>query len=318
MLEEMQKTANMANLGRVTPIRIEKRTMQRVSIPDYSSASSLEEDYGSTESEGMSTSPDTSPRSSADADKSFDLDEDFRKKLIVDPKFDDIIEKIGNLRFERNDGAGGKDTNENIGGTRRAGSENVDNAEYRDSCMSRMIKQTDGEDINNNEDNVAINGNESCLPFNIHTELDDRNFTNNGDSEGDQERRRERENNSNLIERGPIKPDYQPIREHPYSMVSWLSRVNDSADVLHAVDYDKTAEQILRNKDYSEKLNPCLDQLSNSSRNQSEIDATGDGLTMVSGWTGENGEDVFRHGERNSDVSANTLSLFVSKNINQK
>nr|XP_012229755.1 PREDICTED: uncharacterized protein LOC105676443 [Linepithema humile] len=310
MLGEMQKTANMANLSRVTPIRIEKRTVQCISIPDYSSVSSLEEDYGSTESEGMSTSPDTSCRSSADADRSFDLDEDFRKKL---PKFDDIIEKMKNLRFERDDGNDEKNANENIGGTRRISSEKVDNVEYWNTCKSQMIKHTDSEDINNNEDNVTTD--EGCLPFNIHNEfddkegqcrsLDDQNSTDDGDSEGDQERQdHEDSDNSDLIERGPIKPDYQSIREHPYSMVSWLSRVNDSADVLHAVDYDKTAEQILRNKDYSEKLNPCLDQLSNSSRNQSEIDAIGDGLTIVPGWTGESAEDVFRHGELSSDTAA--------------
>jgi len=311
MLEETQKTANMANSSRVTPIRIEKRTVQRVSIPEYSSVNSLEEDCGSTESEDMSTSPDTSCRSSADADKSFDLDEDFRKELT---KFDDIIEKIKNLRFEREDGNDDKDANENIGGTRRVSSKNVDNVEYRDTCESRMTRYTDNEDINNNEDSITID-NESCLPLNIHNELDDKeqcrssddpNSTDDGSSESDQERRQEHEDSddSGLIERGPIKPDYQSIREHPYSMVNWLSRMNDSADVLHAVDYDKTAEQIMRNKDYSEKLNPCLDQLSNSSRNQSEIDAIGDSLAMISGWTGEN---AFRHGELNSDVSANTF-----------
>lgn len=326
MLEEMQKMANMANSSRVMPIRIEKRAVQCVSIPDFSSMNSLEEDYGSTESEDMSTSPDilqTSCRSSADADRSFDLDEDFRKKLT---KFDDIIEKIKNLRFERDgDNDDDEDPNENVGGTRRTSNESVDNAEYRDTRKSQMIKHTDSEDINNNENNATTDDNEGCLPLNIHNELDDKgqcrpsddqNSTDDGDSEGDQERRQEHEDSdsSELIERGPIKPDYQPIREHPYSMMSWLSRVNDNADALHggtadAVDYDRTAEQILKIKDYSEKLNPCLDrlELSNSSRNQLEIDATGDGLTMLPGWIGENREDVFRH-ELGSDVSANKFS----------
>jgi len=322
MLGKMQKTANKANSSRVTPIRIEKRTVQCVSIPNYLSVNSLEEDYGSTESEDMSMSPDTSCRSSADADKSFDLDEDFRKKLT---KFDDIIETIKNLRFEREDDNDDKDANENIGGTRGVSSKNVDNVEYQVTCKSsQMIRHIDNEDINNNEDNVMTDNNEHRLPLNIHNELDDKeqccslddqNSTDDGDSESDQERRQEHEDsdNSDLIERGPIKPtDYQPVREHPYSMMSWLSRVNDSADVLHAVDYDKTAEQIMRNKDYSEKLNPCLDQLSNSSRNQSEIDAISDSLTMIPSWTGENGEGAFRHGELNNDVSKYIFTVYFN------
>lgn len=269
--------------SRVTPLRIEKRTLQRVSITDCSSVSSLEEDCGSAEFEDMWTSPDTSYRSSADADKSLDLEEDFRRKL---NKFDDIIEKIENLRFVRNDE---DDVNEN--GTRRiAGNVNVDNIEYR---------YADNEDVNNNESN----DNGSYLPLNIRSDecrispQDDRhdhvgrskieNRPGQEDSEDDP---------ADLIERGPIKPDVQPLRRHPYSMVSWLSRAGDVANV----DYDKTAEQILRNKDFSEKLNPCLDQLSNSSREQSSIG----GLALGTDWIAGNADDVYRSGDPANDVSS--------------
>ncbi|XP_011862150.1 PREDICTED: uncharacterized protein LOC105558839 [Vollenhovia emeryi] len=302
----------MANSGRITPIRIEKWTLQRVSIPDCSSVSSLEEDYGSTGSEDMSISPDTSCRSSADADKSFDLDEDFREKLT---KYEDIIEKIENLRLARNNeniNEDGEDTNENVSRTRRISSENVDNIEYRGSCKSQTGRHTDSEDINNNEDNVTADDNEGRLPLNIRDDTRDKKRCHSlydgdfldDDSETEQAGRQEHEDSddSDLIQRGPIKPDFQPLRGHPYSMVSWLSRANDGADAAYAVDYDKTAEQILRNKDYSEKLNPCLDQLSDSSRNQASIGLMG--LAMEPSWTGENNNDVLCNGVPSNDTAA--------------
>lgn len=296
----------MANPGHITLIRIEEGALQRNSIPDSSSVSSLEEGYGSAED--ISTSPDTSCRSSADADKSFDLEEDFRKKLT---KFEDIIKKIENLRFTRDeDDNNEENANENVDrSTRRVNSENnVDNVEYRDTCNSRASSQSDNEDVNNNEDRDNVDDN--CLPLNIRDveelrrlSLDDRNSLDGDSQEAEQERRQKQEdsNDSNLIQRGPIKPDYQPLRAgHPYSMVSCLSRANNSVDL----DYDKTAEQILRNKDYSEKLNPCLDQLSNSNcrNNQSSsIGAIVAGLAMDP-WTGENGNNIFHSGDL-SDVS---------------
>ncbi|XP_012532836.1 uncharacterized protein LOC105834709 [Monomorium pharaonis] len=272
----------MANSSRIAPIRIEKWTLQRVSIPDCL-LNSLEEDYGSTESEDMSSSPDTSCRSSANADKSFDLDEDFREKL---SKYEDIIEKIDNLRLTRDNDKDNEDANEN---TRLSSNENVDNIEYRDSCKLQTGRHADNEDINNNEDNVTIDDNESCLPFNIRDDPHDKkqchssydgNFQDD-DSEAEQTGRQEHadSDDSDLIQRGPIKPDFQPFRGHPYP-------------VMNLLDYDKTAQQILRNKDYSDKLNPCLDKLSDST----QVSIGGIGLAMDPNWTGENGNNIFRSG----------------------
>jgi len=244
----------------------------------------------------MSTSPDTSCRSSADADKSFDLEEDFRKKL---NKFNDIIEKIENLRFARNDNDD-NDAEEN--GTRNSvSSENLDNVEYRDTCKSRTVHRSDSEDINNNES--TTDNDEDCLPLNIPDEpRDDKRGSLDGRNSVDDDAEVEKEQShedSDLIERGPIKPDFQTLRGRPYSMVSWLSRVSDGANAAH-VDYDKTAEQILRNKDFSEKLNPCLDQLSNPNRGQSSIEAIVGNLLHTE-WAGEN--DIYRGGDTANDVS---------------
>ncbi|XP_011635082.1 uncharacterized protein LOC105425832 isoform X1 [Pogonomyrmex barbatus] len=296
----------MANIGRIVPIRIEKRTLQHVSIPNRSSLSSLEEDYGSTESEDMSTSPDTSCRSSADADKNFNLDEDFREKLT-----ENIIEKMENLRLRRNDDEDedNEDANENFDRTRCINNENVDNVEYRDSCKSQTGCHTDNEDINNNENNVTADDNEGCLPLNICDEPEDKKrlYDENSlddESENEQVEKQESEDSddSDLIERGPIKPDFQPFRRQPYTM-NWLSHFNDAADA--AMDYDKTAKQILKNKDYSEKLNPCLDQLSN--RNQI-FEANS---IMDSNWIAENG-DI--HSEISSNNTAALPFIVVNDN----
>ncbi|EFN79251.1 uncharacterized protein LOC105187954 [Harpegnathos saltator] len=324
----------MANPSRVSPIRIETRALQCVSIPDYSSVSSLEEDYGSTESEDMSTSPDTSYRSSADADKNFDPEEDFRKELV---KLDDIIEKIENLRFVRVDHDDDDDDDDNddddddvdsdqhsnfdedsnvyVGKTsHRVTSENVDNVEYRNTCeLPRNRQHTDNEDINNNEDNGTVEKNEAaCQSLNIHDEVDDeeRRYSQEDQDSVDEEAEQEHEDSddSDLIERGPIKPDIQtPFRGgHPYS-IRWQSIDNTDAiqaDASHTLDYDKTAEQIMRNKYYSEKLNPCLDELSKSSRNQMSMGTIIGSLTMNSGWVDKTGDgSVFRN-ESVSDTAA--------------
>lgn len=300
----------MAHSGRITPIRIEKWTLQRVSIPNCSSVSSLEEDCGSTESEDMSISPDTSCRSSADADKSFDLDKDFREKLT---KYEDIIEKIENLRLGRND-EDNKDANENK--TRHISSENVNNLEYRNSCKSG--RHTDNEDINNNEDNVTTDDNEGCLPLNICDDkkrcyplYDGNSLDDDSESEQAKEQEQEDSDDSDLIQRGPVKSNFQSPRalSYPYSMMTWLqtTRANDGTDAAYAVDYDKTAEQILRNKDYSEKLNPCLDQLSDSSRNQTLIGTMN--LGIEPSWIGENDKNIFRNRDSNNDVSFVKLRL---------
>jgi len=294
----------MANSSRVTPIQIEKWTLQRVSILDCSSVSSLEEDYGSTESEDMSISPDTSCHSSTDADKGFDLDEDFREKLT---KYEDIIEKIEKLRLARNNNEDNEDANENIHRTRCINSENVDNIEFRDSCKSDH--HIGNEDINNN-DNITTDDNEGCLSLNIRDDkkryhsLYDRNSLDDSEAEQAEQQKREDSDDPDLIQRGPVKPNFQPPRtlSYPYSMMTWLqTRTNDSADVAYTVDYDKTAEQILKNKDYSEKLNPCLDQLSDSSRNQTLIGAMS--LGMNSSWIGENDNDIFCNRDSSNDVS---------------
>ncbi|XP_053985943.1 uncharacterized protein LOC128880175 isoform X1 [Hylaeus volcanicus] len=69
-----------------------------------------------------------------------------------------------------------------------------------------------------------------------------------------------------LVERGPIKSQYiSTPRDQPY----WTNGGFDRSLKLKEtsiLDYDVTAEQLLQDKDYSEKLNACLDQLQDASR----------------------------------------------------
>ncbi|XP_043585394.1 uncharacterized protein LOC122568980 isoform X4 [Bombus pyrosoma] len=84
----------------------------------------------------------------------------------------------------------------------------------------------------------------------------------------------DRENDRNdLIERGPIKSQFCSLtRSQPY----WTSVEqprNFQANETFPIDYDKTAEQILRDKECSEKLNACLDQLQDLERTSCTYDS---------------------------------------------
>ena len=84
----------------------------------------------------------------------------------------------------------------------------------------------------------------------------------------DREHKHNKENNrDDLIERGPIKSQFCPLsRSQPYCARAEHPRFLEEASEIFSIDYDKTAEQILRDKECSEKLNACLDQLQNLER----------------------------------------------------
>ncbi|XP_076178011.1 uncharacterized protein LOC143152133 isoform X2 [Ptiloglossa arizonensis] len=97
-----------------------------------------------------------------------------------------------------------------------------------------------------------------------------------------------------LVERGPIKSQLLSTpRDRPYWTTSGLIRSYSKTNETSVLDYDETAVQILRDKEYSEKLNACLDQLqeatktvgnswSDKDRNALEACNTNVGLTLDS------------------------------------
>lgn len=311
----------MANPNRISlNIKIKKPVAQFISIPVYPSKDSLRTDYESAESEEeIFITPDY--HSSPDTDKTFELKKNFRKKLM---KFDNIIVQIENLRFTHNDNDD-EDVNENIGKIYRVSSDNVDNIEYRDTCKLQNNSRTDNEDINNKEDNTAIQDNDNChQSLNIYDEEQHQSNDVSNSSPNDTLDHEQRDSDdSDLIERGPIKPDFPSLRSHPYSMVNWLRAV-DNTDIVQTLDYDKTAEQILKNKDYSEKLKPCLDQLSNSSRNHGTLGTIVENQSVYPNWNKENGDDGIFCGNCNNignNVRMNYLCFLTlvtghSSNVN--
>lgn len=84
----------------------------------------------------------------------------------------------------------------------------------------------------------------------------------------DREHKHNKENNrDDLIERGPIKSQFCPLsRSQPYCTRAEQPQFLEKANETFSIDYDKTAEQILRDKECSEKMNACLDQLQNLER----------------------------------------------------
>ncbi|KOX76201.1 NF-kappa-B inhibitor zeta [Melipona quadrifasciata] len=133
----------------------------------------------------------------------------------------------------------------------------------------------DIEDVIEKIDNLRLARNQSneIHGLDVHrTKLKERGVTGCQTSKSintyDREHKYNKENNrDDLIERGPIKSQFCPLsRSQPYCTRAEQPRFFEKADETCSIDYDKTAEQILRDKECSEKLNACLDQLQNLER----------------------------------------------------
>ena len=126
----------------------------------------------------------------------------------------------------------------------------------------------DIEDVIEKIDNLRLARNQSneIRGLDVHrTKLKERGVTASKNTNTyDREHKHNKENNrDDLIERGPIKSQFCPLsRSQPYCTRAEQLRFLE-ADETFSIDYDKTAEQILRDKECSEKLNACLDQLQN-------------------------------------------------------
>ncbi|KAF3420114.1 hypothetical protein E2986_08325 [Frieseomelitta varia] len=131
------------------------------------------------------------------------------------------------------------------------------------------------EDVIGKIDNLRLAHNQSneIRRLDVHrTKLKERGVTGCQTSKNtntyDREHKHNKENNQDdLIERGPIKSQFCPLsRSQPYCTRAEQPRFLEEANEIFSIDYDKTAEQILRDKECSEKLNACLDQLQNLER----------------------------------------------------
>lgn len=247
--EDMSLSSNPCRSNMKTQI-VDKKSDKKLSFPFkdyayYTPMNFLKEDYRSNKD--MLTTSDTK----------FDLKKNYCGKFTYHREFD-ITKTFENLHVN--------DDNVNFNSKN-----DVDKVEYRDKF--RVSSSDNKEDVNNN-DKVTINGSKNnCkgnngLPLNIRDMKEERRCLSLDDlNSSDEETEQKHEDSddsddsddshdSDLIEKGPIKPD-QRQRFAPY--FNYQERNNS---VVIPMDYERTAEQIMRNKDYSDKLNPCLDQLS--------------------------------------------------------
>lgn len=222
----------------------------------------------------------------------FDLKNDYCGKF-TNHDFDNITKTLENLHVN--------DDNKNV-----SSKNNLDKIKCRDKLLASPSENK--EDVNNN-DNVTIKNyckRNICLSFNIREE-EQRCLPPNNLNSSDEEIEQKDEDSydsddsyddSDLIEKGPIKPEYQHQRAGPY----FNCQLRNSSVVI-PTDYERTAEQIMRNKDYSDKLNPCLDQLSSMNcQNQLLIKA------ILPDRVEENGD--FRSGDPSGDKLS---SIFVNE-----
>lgn len=119
-------------------------------------------------------------------------------------------------------------------------------------------------------DNLRLARNQSneIHGLDVHrTKLKERGVTGCQKSTNTYDREHKHNNRDDLIERGPIKSQFCPLsRSQPYCTRAEQLQFFEEADETCSIDCDKTAEQILRDKECSEKLNACLDQLQNLER----------------------------------------------------
>ncbi|KAG7201516.1 hypothetical protein KM043_004268 [Ampulex compressa] len=271
---------------------------------------------GEREIEEMSSGTDCSYRraGTADADKAVGLLDDFREVTVDLNRFDDIIEKIGSLHFASPSENGEEDE------ARREERKNKSNVEAgrptkhredleEEACKSKSkVERKESRRLENSDRVVpdeSVDGAKllSSNPYyeSEDDELDGRRGAASSESEEDSECEGE------LIERGPIRPQFQPPREQPYSSsIGWPLPATVEGDRCLSLDY--YTKVILRDKDCSDKLNPCLDQLvnfENRARNQ-----LGE-CSSMNPWYGyvENQEEILFSGNAGNEVAGRSAAI---------
>lgn len=248
-------TRRMANADTMAPIRIEDSVSNCQSISDY------QENYTAEDS---SADPSHRFRSREKTAKKLETRNGYREANATMNPFDQIIEKIENLCFTREHLA---DVNRNelcmVQAKNRANEDNrQDNRQdgpeekYDKDNNNENEAEEDGEDREKKDETTT----DQFLSGKTSTSSNDDDYT------SDEYEEDTDDSSETLIERGPIRPQLYPIRGKPYSMMDNRPSLSPEKTESIALDYETTAEQILRDKEYSEKLNPCLDQLESSAK----------------------------------------------------
>ena len=141
----------------------------------------------------------------------------------------------------------------------------------------------------------------------------------------DNDARAKNDDDNDLIERGPVRPQSSRQSRHskPYTW-DWIDGTSpiDDQNQSYTSDYDSTAvHNILMNKQYSAKINPCLDKLSDFDQsngglfNITKLPAY-DNFNSVDGWPLPEA-NYADNGRPNSNISNEDVSILDFDQVNQ-
>ena len=210
--------------------------------------------------------------------------------------FDDIIEKIEGLRLGR-DRKVGNCCGSLVNRLDRKTSESIDRgrsvidcrSDFRDNDILRCQTTDSDENDHDDDDDDGDSDSDSSSNSNRNKEDDSRVRVCVGEEQ--------------LIERGPIKSHFpSTTRASPYWMTYGRPQDLKTNDTFTS-DCDKTAEQILRDKEYSEKLNACLDQLQDAAR------------TVCNAWTNSKDQNTTKSCNWDNDFASASAPAPAPKSI---
>lgn len=177
--------------------------------------------------------------------------------------FGDIIEQIKKLRFIRSCSKVEK---------------KLPNSRKKSSSTESMDNNSKHSELTNDDDDDALNSNYCKQYYQVNIYNDDNkkdkddeeslnttDLDNQSDDDGDDD--------GNLIERGPVRPQLNAIRSKPYDTLDWLLQSDNYSPLecsdrhrTETSDYETSIQQLLTDTDYRERIDSCLDQLSDSSQ----------------------------------------------------
>ncbi|XP_034947427.1 probable cyclin-dependent serine/threonine-protein kinase DDB_G0292550 [Chelonus insularis] len=213
---------------------------------------------------------------------------DLTPSPVTQGKFDDIIEKIVELKFSGNK-SNDKDQDPKV------------NDNYNSETSN-----DDKDNINNKKnDNKSNNDKEAKdLNANYKEKLND----NNDDEEEEKDEKETSDTDDEddgLIARGPIKP--KTSRNNlSHTFDDWLE--NAAGMSSYTSNIDSTAQQILSNQYFRNVIDPCLDRLENSA---GEKDYS---RNYENGWNTINNHNIMNNAQNLNEINNQIPSITFTKN----
>ena len=216
-------------------------------------------DFACEESCCMSISSDSCYPLTIDTEERVKLKDDLNQTSENFKKLDDIIDQIEKLRFSEDSSK----SNIKILNSKK--------------IMDTIDNQKEGTSLTKDD---VLNSNYCSqnhqMNINIEKENDEVEERSN-DADLDNRLEDQNDDDENLIARGPVRPHLNCIRNKPYDTFDWLFQSDEysiheysDGQQSETSDYDTSIQQLMTDNDYRERIDSCLDQLSDSSK-KSEI-----------------------------------------------